>query len=164
MIAQCVAGFVEAADVAIDGLLAIDPAALDQEELHALTLAAHRLQARMDAMATKATGAFDRLGDPQGAIGPAAFVAWKCRLRKEAVKAELSRARALRSMPAVTLAYEAGAVSSDHVRLLAVAQRSAPEAFDAKEQQLVADAMDLRFDTFARRIRILPARTRRVRV
>jgi hypothetical protein len=154
VIAQGVAELVEAADAAVDGLLAIDPAALDQEDLRALTLAAHRLQSRMDAVATKATGAFDRLGDPQGAIGTAAFVAWKCRLRKEAVKAELSRARALRSMPAVALAYEAGAVSSDHVRLLAVAQRSAPDAFDAKEQQLVADAMDLRFDTFVRRIRI----------
>ena len=154
VIDQAVEDAITAADEAIDGLLALDLTTLDQESLQAAMVQSHRLQARADALATKTTGAFDRQGDPQGAIGTAAFVAWKCRRRKESVKAELSRARAVRSMPAVSLAYEAGAVSSDHVRLLAAAQRSAPEAFDAKEHQLVADAMALRFDTFTRRVRM----------
>lgn len=143
---------IEAVDLAIDGLLELDASSLDQESLARWTIAMHRLQQRMDAAVTSATGAFDRHGDPQGAIGSAPWLAWRCRIPKAQAKAELARSRALRSMPATASAYESGAVSSQHVRVLAAAQRAAPEAFEAKEHELVADAMDLRFDAFQRRM------------
>jgi hypothetical protein len=101
---------VERADQAIDALLAVDPSELSGEELRAWVIAAHRLQQRVDALACKTTAAFDRHGDPQGAVGAAAWVAWQCRVPKPQATAELSNGRALRRMPAVTLAFEAGVI------------------------------------------------------
>jgi len=144
---------VDEADEAIDGLVAVDLSSLSAEALAAWTIEVHRLQQRLDAVACAATAAFDRHGDPQGAIGAAAWVAWKCRVPKGQAKAEVANGRALRRMPAATLAFQAGAIGRDQVRVLAAAQRSAPEAFAAKECELVEDAMRLRFEAFERRVR-----------
>ncbi len=143
---------IAAADVAIDDLLAVDPTSLDQESLAAFVIAVHRLSARMEAVATKATGAFDRYGDPGGAVGAAPWVASKCKVKLAQAKGELSRARALRQMPEVEAAYEAGAVTDEHVRLLASAQRSAPEVFAKVEGQLVEAAEVQSFARFAREV------------
>jgi hypothetical protein len=143
---------IAAADAAIDGLMALDPAALDQDELARYVVAVHRLKARMDAVATRATGAFERHGNPQGAVGAASWVAWKCRIKRSEARAELSRARALRRMPDVDAAYESGAITSEHVRLLAAAHGSAPEVFEKVEGQLVEAAETQRFDRFRREV------------
>src|SRR4051794_34277453 len=111
-------------DAAIDRLLAIDASELDQDALRRYVVEMHRLQARMEAVSTKSVGAFDRHGDPEGAVGAAAWVSWKCRTKRSQAKAELSRARALRHMPEVDGAYGAGSITGEHVRLLAAAQRS----------------------------------------
>jgi len=139
-----------AAEAALDGLQAIDPMDLDASSLPRWVVAVHGLQKRMDAVATTATGAFDRVGDPEGALGAAPWVAWKCGVRREAAGAEVARARALRHMPETAAAFAAGRISTDHVRLLAAAWRAAPEAFEAKEHQLVGDAIDLGYDAFRR--------------
>ena len=146
-------GPVDAVDEAIDALFAVDVSALSAEDLASWVVQAHRLQQRIDAVVCRATAAFDRHGDPQGAVGTAAFVAWRCRVPKAQARAELANSRALRSMPAVALAFEAGAIGRDQVRVLAAAQRSAPEVFAAKEHELVSDAMALRFEAFDRRVR-----------
>ena len=93
-------GVVERADEAIDGLLAVDLGALSPEELADWVVQSHRLQQRIDAVACRATAAFDRHGDPQGAISTAAYLAWRCRVPKAQARAELANGRALRAMPA----------------------------------------------------------------
>jgi hypothetical protein len=139
-------------DAALDAAFAIDPASLDQKELAAWTVATHRVAKRASALATASTAAFDRHGDPEGAVGAAPWVAWRCKVSKEHAKAELSRGRALRQMPATAAAHAAGEIGSEQVRLLATAMRAAPDAFAAKEAELVADAIDLRYDALRRRI------------
>jgi hypothetical protein len=79
-------------------------------------------------------------------------VAWKCRIKKSRAKAEVSRARALRHMPEAAAAFEAGSISSDHVRVLGAAQRSAPDSFEKVEALLVESAMEQRFERFEREV------------
>ena len=137
---------------ALDALAAIDAQVLDQTEIAELTVEMHRLQARLDAEVTRTVGVFDTSGDPEGALGTAPWVAWRCRIKKSQAKAEVSRARALKRMPEVAAAYAAGAITSEHVRLLAAAHRAAPDAFAKVEADLVENAATLRFDAFAFRV------------
>jgi hypothetical protein len=144
---------VAVADEALDAVAALDPSSMTGEEVAAFAVAAHRLQNRCDAIATKATDGFDRYGDPQGALGTAPWMAWKCRMKKARARAELSRARALRHMPEVTDAYVAGAITSEHVQQLGAALRAGGEAmFEKAGAELLAAAFDLRFDAFARQV------------
>ncbi|MEA3019830.1 MAG: hypothetical protein QOI47_1354, partial [Actinomycetota bacterium] len=145
-------GALETVRAGLDALAVVDLRALDEKELAALTVAVHELQARADAQCTRVTGVFDTHGDPQGALGTPAWVAWKCRIKKSHAKAEVSRARALRHMPAVADAYAAGAITSEHVRLLAAAQRANGAEFAVVEDELVDNAKTLRFDAFAYRV------------
>jgi hypothetical protein len=135
-----------------DAAFSVDPATLDPDALAAWTVGVHVLAKRASALATLSTATFDRHGDTEGAIGTAAWVAWKCKVSTPEAKAELSRGRALRHMPATTDAYVAGAIGFEQVRLLAAAWRAAPQAFAAEEASLVADAIDQRYDQFRRRV------------
>ena len=143
---------VTAAHVALDHLLAVDLSTLSPEEVAEHTVAMHRLQARVDALTARSVGVFDRRGELEGARGTAPWLAWQCKIPLARAKAELSRARALRKMPEVRAAHEAGAISSDHVRVLASARSQAPEMFDEHEAELVADAIDLKFSAFTQRV------------
>ena len=143
---------ISSVDAGLDRLLAVDPADLDQDALARYVQAVHRVQHRMAAAVDHAVGGFDLYGDPQGARDTSAWVAWTCRVSKRQAKASRSRARALRSMPAVDAAYCAGALSPDHVRLLGAAQRSAPELFAKVEDHLVDGAESQSFDRFAREL------------
>lgn len=147
--------FCSVADVAeggkafFDAFAELDPRTLDPDAIAELTITMHRLQSQMDAATTSVTGAFDAHGDPEGALGTAPWVAWKCGIKKSQAKAEVSRARALRHMPAVAAAYEAGLITSEHVRLLAAGYGANGEAFAKAEEELVDAARTLRFDAFA---------------
>jgi hypothetical protein len=143
---------VAAADAAIDDLLTVDVASLDQEALAAYVVAMHRLQNRMDAVATKSTGEFERHGEHQGATTTAAWVSTTCTMKRSRAKAEVSRARALRRMPEVDASYGAGVITSDHVGLLGAAQRANRELFEKVEGMLVDAAIDQRFERFEREI------------
>lgn len=147
-----VVGALAQLDAALGAVGAIDPRLLDREEIGALTIEMHSRQSCMDAQVTRITGAFDTFGDPEGALGTPAWVAWKCRIKKSQAKAEVSRARALRHMPEVAAAYAAGEISTEHVRLLAAGYRSNGEAFAKAEEELVDAAKTLRFDAFAYRV------------
>jgi hypothetical protein len=133
-------------------LAAIDLRELDQEKLAGATVDAHTLQSQLEAHVTRVVGVFDTHGDPEGAAGTVPWVTHRCRIKRSQAKAEVMRARALRHMPAVAAAFAAGELTAAHVRLLAAAQRSNPEAFAKAEEELVDDASTLRFDVFARRV------------
>jgi hypothetical protein len=152
MFGQTIEERVEAANAAIDGLLGVDPASLDQESLREWVVAMHRLQHRVEAVATNSTDAFDRHGDPEGATTIAAWIATRCTMKRSRAKAEVSRARALRRMPEVDAAYSAGAVTGDHVRVLGTAQAANAELFEKVEAMLVETATDQTFERFEREV------------
>jgi len=137
---------------ALDDVAALDVDALDHREIAELTVAMHGMQSRLDAQTDRVVGAYDLHGDPGRAVTTASWLAYTCRLPKARARASVSRARALKHMPEVAAAYASGAITSDHVRLLAAAQRSNPEAFAKAEEELVDDASSSRFDHFARRV------------
>jgi len=137
----------------LDVLAGLDLDALTPDEIAEHTVAMHRLQARVEALTARSVGVFDRRGDLQGARGTAPWLAWQTKIPLARAKAELSRARALRKMPETRAAHEAGAISAEHVRLLAGAYRAAPELFDKREAELVEDAASSKFSEFSQRIR-----------
>jgi hypothetical protein len=75
-----------------------------------------------------------------------------CRIPKGSAKAAVTRSRALRSMPGTAAAYDAGDITSDHVRVLAAAHRSNADLFAKAEDELLVDATTRRFDQFARQV------------
>src|SRR5258705_3013938 len=72
---------------------------------------------------------------------------------KPQAKREVLSGRALREMPHVAAAFAAGAISEAHVSLLGKAQRFHREAFAKFEEELLGDALWLRFDQLRRRVR-----------
>ena len=78
----------------------------------------------------------------------AAWVGWECHQSPARSGAALTCARLLRDLPSTQLAFLAGRLTVDHVRLLARARRANPEAFSADETRLVGLAEQLLFRRF----------------
>ncbi len=142
----------EALGEAIDELADVDPAKLcDPDSVVAL----HRLQARLDAITTRAVAAFDveREWQADGAQTAAQWVATECRLPRGVARRRLALGRRLRRLPACQQAWLDGDVTADHVRVIAGAQRPATVAvFDRDEAMLVDSARRLRFEAFCRAV------------
>ena len=83
-----------------------------------------------------------------GARSAAAWVGWECHQSPARSGAALTCARLLRDLPSTELAFLAGRLTVDHVRLLARARRANPEAFSADETRLVGLAEQLLFRRF----------------
>jgi len=139
------------ADAALDALASIDYKALDDKQQRDTIVATHRLKNRMDAQATRAAGAVDRYVDT-GRSTATTWLAHVCRIPKGAARAAVTRARALRSMPATAAAYDAGTICTDHVRVLAAAHRANETLFAKAEDELLIDATTRRFDQFQRQV------------
>jgi hypothetical protein len=91
---------------------------------------AHRALARAEARCARAVAEADRRGLTGNALNVASWVAWKCRVQKAQARVEVSNGRALRAMPEVAAAHDAGEITAQLVRLLAAAQRSNAMAFE----------------------------------
>lgn len=133
----------------IDALCALDPARLgDGESIVAL----HRQLARLEAVTTRATGAFDagREWEDTGARAAAAWIGAECRLPSSTARRQVALGRTLRHMPAVEGQWLEGDINGAHAGVLAKAQRRASEAFSRDEEMLVGYAINLRFGQFAR--------------
>ena len=133
----------------IDELASMDPAALASiEDTKRLTTQFERL----DAVITRAFGAFDASGDwvPSRCRSAADWLAWQCRLPRPSTKRRQRLARALRTMPAAEVAWIDGEISSHHVSQLATTSGRAPEDFERDEKMLVDDARTLRYSSFRR--------------
>jgi hypothetical protein len=135
---------------AVDELVEIDPFALgDHDTIQEL----HRQRARLDAVLTRATAAFDASGTwrDEGARSAAAMLAVLCRIPKADAMRRCRLGRELRHLPATEKAWLDGEINEAHVQVLSRArtERTA-DAMDESEAMLVGEATKLRFDQFVR--------------
>lgn len=140
---------------AVAALASVDPTTLTEGELMDAALEVHAVDAALDAVRTRLVGQMDVrhswAGD--GARSAAAWVSWRCRLPRSVATGTLRCARVLREMRLVEVAFLEGAITTDHVRLLAAARSWAPEAFERDQERLVARAREALFRAFEKTIR-----------
>jgi Domain of unknown function (DUF222) len=144
---------------ALDGLAALDPSTLSDDEVTDTVAALQQLQAQLDAARVRLTGVFDtrRVWQTLGARSAAVCLAG----RTNAAPADLSRdvklARRLRSMPHTREAFSTGAIGRRHTDMLARAHSSTrppiAAAFPAAEEMLVGFARDMDYRSFEAALR-----------
>ena len=134
----------------LDKAAGMEPEALaDGESIVEL----HRCLARLEAVTTRATAAFEAGGEwaVDGARSAAAWVSVSCGLPRAAVSRRAHLGRSLRRLPGAAQAWLAGHIGSHHVAALACARTPATEEALARDEEvLVAQAQELRYDQFAR--------------
>ncbi|MHB8463788.1 MAG: HNH endonuclease signature motif containing protein [Acidimicrobiales bacterium] len=132
----------------IDGLVATGgPAFADAGSIVAL----HRELARLEAIVTTATAAFDTSRDweTDGAKSAGAWIATRCRLPKTVARRRASLGRRLRNLPVCEREWLAGEITGSHVATIAAVRRDATaEALARDEKLLVDNAKHLRFEAF----------------
>jgi hypothetical protein len=144
---------VEAMELALDVLAHAD--ATDLADGEAVVLL-HRQLARLEAMATRASAAFDasREWEVDGARSAAAWIATRAHVPTEASRKRVRLGRDLRHMAAVDEAWTAGDIAGVHASMLARARSGKrAEAFARDEELLVGHAKGLRFSHFCRALR-----------
>jgi len=135
---------------AIDALVGTDPAALGDPET---IVELHRQLARLDAVVTAVTAAFDVSGAwaPDGARNAPAWLATRCRVPKAVARRRVRVGRRLHHLPECTRSWSEGEVTSDHVgAIAALAGRRTGDALERDEALIVGHARSLRFDQFRR--------------
>ncbi len=137
---------------ALDEVLSVD---LDEEigdddaRLSAEVAALHRQCSRLAAMNARLIARWDarRVWADDGSRSASARLAHEAGLSTSTARVEVGRARRLRSMPETSEALANGAISTDHVDLLAKANRPwRGTQFDQHEPSLVDHCRKLRFD------------------
>jgi hypothetical protein len=140
----------EALVSAIDAACELDAALLgDGETVEAL----HRQLARLEAVVTRATAAFDAGGawQPDGARSAASWVAFRCRLPDSTARRRVRVGRGLRHMPETEAAWLAGAIAEAHAGPLAAARTPVTaDCFARDEAMLVGEARRLTHQQFMR--------------
>ncbi len=135
---------------AIDRLCGSDPlACADGESIEIL----HRQLARLESFVTNATAAFDAAENwvPDGAQGPAGWLAVRCRLPKSRARAMLRRGRSLRHLPECARAWAGGDITAAQVDVIAGLRSDATaEALARDEEMLVGQASTMRYSSFTR--------------
>lgn len=133
----------------------LDLTRLTDSEVTEVTVLASEVAKLADAAQVRAVGRLDvcRAWADDGARSGTTWVAWRCQLSKGRAAGLLKCARRLRAMPATATAFAAGQLTTDHVRLLAHAQRTHPDSFAEDEDRLIDAAGRLLFSAFERVIR-----------
>jgi hypothetical protein len=142
-----------AIDAAIDELLNVEVDQLDDNGLQDLTVRLQRVRHRLDAAATRITGAWEarRGWTDNGSKSAVACLARDCGMAEPSTRRVLHRARRLRTMPATARAFADGALSTDAVDLLARANTTRVRSlFQAAEPMLVGQARSLRYSDLSR--------------
>src|SRR5207302_10037148 len=87
-------------------------------------VALHRQLARLEAVATRATAAFDagRSWEADGARSAAAWIGIRCHVPTSAARRRVRLGRELRHMPAVEAAWARGDIGEAHASLLSRAR------------------------------------------
>ena len=135
---------------AIDALVASDPAATADG---GAVVALHCQLSRLEAVATRACGAFGRGGEwaADGARTPSAWLAARCRLPERAARRRAELGRVLPHLPVAGRAWLTGDIGSSAVEVLARARNEATAgALGEHEAELVGHARTLHPRTFAR--------------
>ena len=138
----------EALSAAIDELLTFDPAELDDDELHDIVVGLLRQSHRLAAVRAQWISGWDRRGlwAADGSRSPGHRLAREASMSIPAGRREVSRARALASMPHTTAALAEGVLSPEHVDVLAGANSGRRSVvFASHEETLVEQAKLLRF-------------------
>jgi hypothetical protein len=135
---------------ALDRLVEVDPVALADGDA---VVAVHRQLARLEAVATRMTAAFDRTGvwEADGARTASAWLAARCSLPPATARRRVQLGRDLPHLPVAEAAWLEGEVSSATVELLARARNdTTAEQLAADEPMLVDHARNLHPTAFAR--------------
>ena len=139
----------EALSESIDDLLSGDRLdELDDDGLHDVVVGLLRQSHRLAAVRARLISVWDRRGlwARDGSRSPGHRLAREAAMSIPAGKREVRRARALDSMPRTTAALAEGALSAEHVDVLAGANSDRRSVlFDAYEETLVEQAKLLRF-------------------
>ncbi len=133
----------------IDKLCGTDPAALREPST---IVELNRLMARLEAVTTRATAAFDtsREWETDGARTAAAWIRTRCGIPDSTARRRLRLGRALRHLPSAEAAWLEGDICDSHVVALdAVRTERTDKQFDRDEKMLVDDGRILSFTQFA---------------
>lgn len=132
-----------------------DLTTLTEHEVLDLAEAAAQVAQLATAAQTAAVAGVDtsRAFQPTGARSAAAWLAWRCRLPRGRANGLVRGARRVRDLPGTEAAFLAGALSPDHVTLLASCHAADPAAFAEQESLLVEHARTLAFRHFERVVR-----------
>ncbi|MEO7837324.1 MAG: DUF222 domain-containing protein [Acidimicrobiales bacterium] len=134
----------------LDELCEADPSALgDGEAIQVL----HRCVARLEAVTTRATAAFDAGGDwaEDGARSAAGWITARCRVPEGTARKAVRLGRALRHLPATEATWVGGDIGEAQVTSLVAARTTATgESMDLHEQMLVGQAATLTYKHFVR--------------
>jgi hypothetical protein len=137
-----------------DGLLDLEVEVVTDDELAAAMIALRRQRSRVDAAMSRLTAAFDGRGvwGEDGSRSAVDWIAARARLPRPQVAGEVRDARRVRAMPATRDAWEAGEVTSAHVRTLTrlAGHPRAGAHFPDGEELLVDQAPEQRFEDWAR--------------
>jgi hypothetical protein len=131
----------------VEAIRCLESCDVADDELHEVTIALQRAQARLGVLAGRAVARWES----QGVWAADQSRTSTSRLERElncsarTARATLRRARRLSDVPATVDAVRGGVLSPDHVDLLATAHTAAPERFAADEAMLVARCATLRF-------------------
>jgi len=142
-------------DTDLGDLLELDPDELSDGELHELVVSVQRQSHRLAALRAKLISAWDgrAVWADDGSKTAAHRLAREASMAVGSAKVELRRARRLRSMPHTAAAVASGALSPDHVDLLARANHGARTAqFADHEAILVEQCQLLRFPDACRMV------------
>lgn len=150
----------DVARAALAELTGRDLTTLTEHEVLELAEAATEVAQLATAAQTAAVGRVDtsRAFQPTGARSAAAWLAWRCRLPRGRANGLVRGARRVRDLPGTEAAFLAGALSPDHVTLLASCHAADPGAFAEQESLLVEHARTLAFRHFERVVRYWIAR------
>jgi uncharacterized protein DUF222 len=133
---------------AIDALAAIEPSALEDDELHALVVAVQRERARLGVVAAGLLNRWDarRIWASDGSRTAAARLSRETACSGASAGVEMRRARHQRSLPATTAAIAQGELSLDHLDLMGRANQAHRAARFARDEAfLVEQCTRLRF-------------------
>ena len=129
---------------AIDTLLALDPAALGDQELHETVTALRAELSRLAAADAALVREWDtrRIWADDGSKSAASRLSRDCDLAKSTARVSLKRARKLHSMPATADALRNAKLSADQADLLAMANQPDLAALFARDVSMLVDSRD----------------------
>lgn len=139
----------------IDALLAVDPGTLDDATLHDTVVDLQRLSSRLTAARARLVANWDarRIWADDGSKAAGARLARDARCAPQTARAEVRRARQLRTMALTATAFAAGELSADHVDALCAANHEPLTALFARDEALlVGHGRCLGFDHFHRAV------------
>ncbi|HEY7946298.1 MAG TPA: DUF222 domain-containing protein, partial [Acidimicrobiales bacterium] len=135
---------------AVDQLSASDPSVhADADSIESL----YRLRARLDALVTQRTAAFDAAGnwEPDGAYNATAWLTTRCRLPRPEARRIVRRGRDLRHLPHTDRAWTEGAITGAQVDVVGqLRSLSTEDVLRRDEEMLVEQAAELRYDAFVK--------------